>query len=606
MNIRNHEFARGFLAIFLAASVLTGVFFVQTYNAAATTQAMGTLSLSILGSGTVSDGTDSCFANSSCNKAYPIGSSVALTVQPASGFVFSGWGGACASFGTSTTCSGPITSDTSVYASFNPAVPPPPPPNPAPTPSQSTLTLTLSGNGSVSDGTDSCSVASCSKNYTTGTVVTLRAAPAAGFTFSSWGGACASSGTSTTCSGPINSNSAVSAVFTANTNPTTPVPPPPPSAMSSLTVNVSAGGTVSDGSAICIANASCNKTYTTGSTLTLTASPVSGYTFSGWGGTCATAGTNPICSGPINSNQTVSASFSTITNPTTPLPAPSSLSISTSSPLPDAVVGQFYTATFTAVGGSGSYGWTVSSGTPAGMFQSACTGNTCISSGTPTTAGIYNFSVTVVSGALSASKQFVLSVKPQAVNAAKYVSQAGPTNLCVGQTYTGSITMMNTGTTTWTYDSGYRLGSQNPQDNTTWGSGRTFVTGSVAPGQNFTFNFNFVAPRNEGRYNFQAKMLKEGVEWFGDYTPNAVMTVGRCASSPSSANDQQPLPSTQRHSRGSVVIDSGTVYFLGNELRYPFPSAEIFFSWGHSFSEIVQANSADLTMTIGPLATLKQ
>jgi hypothetical protein len=61
----------------------------------------------------------------------------------------------------------------------------------------------------------------------------------------------------------------------------------------------------------------------------------------------------------------------------------------------------------------------------------------------------------------------------------------------------------------------------------------------------------------------------------------------------------------QRHVRGSVVLDNGTVYFLGATVRYPFPSATVFFSWGHSFSLVLPANSYDKAMPIGPVATMK-
>ncbi len=63
----------------------------------------------------------------------------------------------------------------------------------------------------------------------------------------------------------------------------------------------------------------------------------------------------------------------------------------------------------------------------------------------------------------------------------------------------------------------------------------------------------------------------------------------------------------ERHARGTVVIaPDGTVYFLGSEMRYAFPSPEVFFSWGHKFTDLVQANEADLAMPIGPIATAKQ
>ena len=61
----------------------------------------------------------------------------------------------------------------------------------------------------------------------------------------------------------------------------------------------------------------------------------------------------------------------------------------------------------------------------------------------------------------------------------------------------------------------------------------------------------------------------------------------------------------QRHPRGSVVLDNGTIYFLGNDIRYPFPNPEVFFSWGHTFAQVVAANAIDLDIPVGPIATIR-
>ena len=85
--------------------------------------------------------------------------------------------------------------------------------------------------------------------------------------------------------------------------------------------------------------------------------------------------------------------------------------------------------------------------------------------------------------------------------------------------------MKNTGTTTWTSSGNYNLGSQNPQDNATWGTGRIGLPSSVAAGAEVTFNFTVTAPATPGTYNFQWRMVQDGVEWFGDYSPNFQVTV---------------------------------------------------------------------------------
>jgi hypothetical protein len=60
-----------------------------------------------------------------------------------------------------------------------------------------------------------------------------------------------------------------------------------------------------------------------------------------------------------------------------------------------------------------------------------------------------------------------------------------------------------------------------------------------------------------------------------------------------------------RHARGALVQDGNTIYFIGEQLRYPFPNSVIFLSWGANFSQVVQANAGDLAMPIGPVVQQK-
>lgn len=61
----------------------------------------------------------------------------------------------------------------------------------------------------------------------------------------------------------------------------------------------------------------------------------------------------------------------------------------------------------------------------------------------------------------------------------------------------------------------------------------------------------------------------------------------------------------ERHVRGSVVLSDGTVYFLGEKIRYAFPSPEVFYSWGLKFEDVLVANKADLKMPLGPVVEYK-
>jgi len=59
-----------------------------------------------------------------------------------------------------------------------------------------------------------------------------------------------------------------------------------------------------------------------------------------------------------------------------------------------------------------------------------------------------------------------------------------------------------------------------------------------------------------------------------------------------------------RNARGSVVVNKGTVYFVGANTLYPFPSMQVFLSYGHVPSDIKPANAADMALKMGPVATL--
>jgi RHS repeat-associated protein len=110
---------------------------------------------------------------------------------------------------------------------------------------------------------------------------------------------------------------------------------------------------------------------------------------------------------------------------------------------------------------------------------------------------------------------------PPLVNNAQAVGMTVPARMVTGQRYNVAVTLRNSGTTTWTPGEFYRLGSQNPQDNTTWGASRVDMATTVAPGQQTTFNFQVTAP-GPGNYDMQWRMLREQVQWFGDTATSPV------------------------------------------------------------------------------------
>ena len=114
-----------------------------------------------------------------------------------------------------------------------------------------------------------------------------------------------------------------------------------------------------------------------------------------------------------------------------------------------------------------------------------------------------------------------------AANGAAFVAQTVPATVQTGESFSVDVTMQNTGDTAWTPGSGHYLGSQNPQDNTTWGTNRIAMapSDSVNPGQSYVFHANLTAPAQPGDYDFQWQMLQDAVAWFGEPSPNAVVQV---------------------------------------------------------------------------------
>ena len=123
-------------------------------------------------------------------------------------------------------------------------------------------------------------------------------------------------------------------------------------------------------------------------------------------------------------------------------------------------------------------------------------------------------------------------VAAQERNDARFVDQHVPEHMHAGETREATITLKNTGSSTWTKEEHFKLTTQNPQDNKIW-VGETRVdlepSDAVRPGETKTFRFKITAPREPGRYDFQWKMIHEShhPHRFGELTPNVTIEVGR-------------------------------------------------------------------------------
>jgi len=255
-----------------------------------------TLLVQVIGQGTVTGTGINCGGgNLSCYSAYGSGGSVTLTATPASGWSTPTWEGAC---GASTTCAvtpttGSGTTATVVFST---------------TSSVQTSTLTVaSANGDLANGStaypiecDSSSTppagADCSLTVFAGSTLTMAETPDSTYVFGDWGGACSGSGPS--CSVYLTSSQSVSASFLT-------------AASTTLTVVVTGNGSVSGGGINCGSGATCSTPEPPNASVTLTATPLSGYALTSWsGGGCS--GTQATCTVQMSASASVTAAFAPV------------------------------------------------------------------------------------------------------------------------------------------------------------------------------------------------------------------------------------------------------------------------------------------------------
>ncbi|HYD42028.1 MAG TPA: glycoside hydrolase family 6 protein [Anaeromyxobacter sp.] len=239
------------------------------------------------GAGTVvsEDGAINC--GSACSASFDMGVMVTLTATPASGATFEGWSGAC--FGTGEVCVLAMWASQEVFASFDGG-----------TVQEYTLTVSKSGTGtgSISGAGISCGTSCSTANatYAAGTMVTLTATPASGSSFTGWSGACTN--TTGACVVTMSQAQAVSAAFTIQDT------------LFPLTVNKTGTGTGTVSGAGISCGTTCTTTsasYALGTVVTLTATPATGSTFTGWSGACTATTGN--CVVTMSQARTVTASF---------------------------------------------------------------------------------------------------------------------------------------------------------------------------------------------------------------------------------------------------------------------------------------------------------
>jgi|GEM_PF-370711 len=235
------------------------------------------LTVTLSGLGTVTSSPVGINCPTTCNASFAQSTVVTLSETPSTGYMFTGWGGACSGTGV---CTVPISGATAVTASFTQAVMP-------------QLTVTVSGSGTVSSSPAGINCpGTCSAAFAQNAQVTLTESPSAGFVFTGWGGAC--SNNATTCTVMVSGTTSVSAAFSLPT-------------VSQLAVTVSGSGTVTSSPAGINCPGKCSANFPQNSQVTLTATPGSGFGLGSWTGSCS--GNTSPCVFTITAPSSVTATF---------------------------------------------------------------------------------------------------------------------------------------------------------------------------------------------------------------------------------------------------------------------------------------------------------
>jgi uncharacterized repeat protein (TIGR02543 family) len=226
-------------------------------------------------------GTVSRNPNSNDTKYNP-GTQVTVTATAAQGYTFTGWSGASTATTASVTIN--MNADRTLTANFQQNTT-------GGGGGTATYTLTTNinpaGGGTVSRNPNAAS-------YNSGTQVTVTATPASGYTFTGWSGASTAATQSVTVT--MNGNQTLTANFQQAQQTYTLTTGVYPASSGSVSRSPAGGG-------------SGGLSHAAGSTVTLTATPASGYTFVNWTGDGVANATNATTTVSMTANRTVTANF---------------------------------------------------------------------------------------------------------------------------------------------------------------------------------------------------------------------------------------------------------------------------------------------------------
>ncbi len=169
-----------------------------------------------------------------------------------------------------------------------------------PTTTNYSLTVTLAGSGTVARSPAGTSCGTNCTSHASGTSVTLTATAATGYTFSGWSGSGISCLGTGNCTVSMTATRNVTATFSQSS-----------ASSYTLTVTTAGSGTVTRNPAGTSCGTNCTS-HASGTSVTLTATPATGYTFSGWSGSGISCPGTGSCQVGMTATRNVVATFVSI------------------------------------------------------------------------------------------------------------------------------------------------------------------------------------------------------------------------------------------------------------------------------------------------------
>jgi len=201
------------------------------------------------------------------------------------------------------------------------------------------------------------------------------------------------------------------------------------------------------------------------------------------------------------------------TQEATPTPEPEPLQITTESPLPAGTVGEPYSRTLQAKGGTPKYIWSITAGNlPDGLTLNQATSEI---SGTPTTADTFHFTVQVRDSKNQTDTQDLsITIQTAQINDnAEHISKTIPDGkeMSPNQSFTQTWTIKNTGNTTW--NTSYKLVYVSGDQMSTLSY--VNLTQSVSPQNTIDISVDMVAPATPNTYQGYWRMKNAAGAPFG-------------------------------------------------------------------------------------------